>query len=263
MKPGSYVFTRRQMIGMGIAGIGGSLLSSCQVFKGVDSPTSMPLLDPVIGARVSAPKGTVVQGITSPYNEGQQEAIIYVPTSYKPSVQAPLVLMLHGEGAVPSTALSLFQPYADAMGLVILAADSAGTTWDTLDLGYYGPDVEFINNALVATFNEVNVDPLRVSVGGFSDGASYALTVGLTNGDLFSRVIAFSPVSLPPYSPKGMPKFFMSQGLSDPVIDPADGGRFLSQKLITAGYAVDYQEFAGGHEVPDAIIQQAVAWMTS
>jgi len=28
---------------------------------------------------------------------------------------------------------------------------------------------------------------------GFSDGASYALSVGITNGDLFTHVIAFSP----------------------------------------------------------------------
>jgi phospholipase/carboxylesterase len=32
-----------------------------------------------------------------------------------------------------------------------------------------------------------------VALGGFSDGASYALSLDLTNGDLFASLIAFSP----------------------------------------------------------------------
>jgi phospholipase/carboxylesterase len=248
---------------MGLAGVGASLLSGCQSLKGADQPVDLPLNDPVLIARVYAPKGTVLQGTTVPYNAGSQQALLYVPASYHASTPAPFLLMLHGEGAVASAALSVFQPYADTLGLVIMAVDSSSTTWDTLYEGFYGPDVSFINGSLTAAFSEVNVDPARVSIGGFSDGASYALTVGLTNGDLFSRAILFSPGVLPPYTPKGKPKFFMSQGASDPLFDAVDSGRFLSQKLIAAGYDVDYQEFSGGHELPDAIVQLAVAWMTT
>ena len=32
------------------------------------------------------------------------------------------------------------------------------------------------------------------------------------------------------------------------------------KSLIDAGYNVDYQEFNGVHEVPDAIVQLAIAW---
>jgi predicted esterase len=263
VKPGAHTITRRDLLGMGMAGVGASLLSGCQVFKGTGPATDIPLIDPVIVARVSPPRASAMLGTTSPYNEGQTEAIMYVPTTYRASTPAPFVLMLHAEGAASATALDLFLPYADALGLVILAVDSSGATWDTYALDYYGPDVAFINNALVAAFNEVNIDPTRVSVGGFSDGGGYALALGLTNGALFSRVVAFTPSSLAPYASSGSPKFFISQGLNDSLVDPADGGRFISHTLISRGYAVDYVEFAGVHEVPDAIIQQGLAWMTS
>ncbi|MGZ4788523.1 MAG: hypothetical protein ACXVZX_08375 [Terriglobales bacterium] len=44
------------------------------------------------------------------------------------------------------------------------------------------------------------MDPARIAIGGFSDGASYALTIGITNGRLFTHIVAFSPGFMqPPY----------------------------------------------------------------
>ncbi len=42
-------------------------------------------------------------------------------------------------------------------------------------------------------FRECNVDTTRIALGGFSNGASYALSLGVYNGDLFSALLAFSP----------------------------------------------------------------------
>jgi predicted esterase len=86
---------------------------------------------------------------------------------------------------------------ADEAGLVLLAPESRGTTWDVLR-GGYGPDVAFIDRALEQTFGRYAVDPRRLAVGGFSDGASYALSLGITNGDLFGHVLAFSPGFMAP-----------------------------------------------------------------
>lgn len=58
--------------------------------------------------------------------------------------------------------------------------------------GDYGPDVEIMDRALAEVFGNCTVDSTHVAVEGFSDGASFALSVGLTNGDLFTHVIAFS-----------------------------------------------------------------------
>ena len=83
-------------------------------------------------------------------------------------------------------------PAADRAGVAVLAADSRGTTWDAIR-GGFGDDVAFLNRALEHVFGRLAVDPARVALGGFSDGASYAISLGLANGDLFParrRVLA-------------------------------------------------------------------------
>jgi phospholipase/carboxylesterase len=53
---------------------------------------------------------------------------------------------------------------------------------------------------------------------GFSDGASYALSLGLTNGDLFRHVIAFSPGFMAPAARRGEPPVFVSHITRDGVL---------------------------------------------
>jgi len=263
VKPGQYTITRRELIGMGVATVGATLLSGCQVIHPADGPADMPLISPTLVTRVKPPTLTAGLGTTVPLSSQTQEAFMYVPTGYKASVAAPFVLMFHAEQANALSALNLFQPYADAHGLVLLAVESYYPSWDVISTGDYGPDVQFTNDALAAAFNEVNVDPSRVTVEGFSDGASYALAMGRTNGDLFSKVVSFSASFMPPYTPLGMPKFFMAQGIGDQTFDITESGDLIDSKLVAAGYNVDYVRFDGVHEVPDAIVQQAIAFIVS
>jgi phospholipase/carboxylesterase len=93
--------------------------------------------------------------------------------------------------------------------LVIAAPDSRGRTWDAIE-GRIGPDVEFIDAALRSVFAKVRVNPTRLAMGGFSDGASHALGLGLANGDLFSPVIAFSPGFVTSPLRRGKPSVFIS-----------------------------------------------------
>jgi predicted esterase len=98
---------------------------------------------------------------------------------------------------------------------------------------------------------------------GFSDGASYALGLGLANGDLFSRIVAFSPGFIPPGSTPvtGLPEVFVSHGVQDPVL-PIDGAsRTIVPRLQNDGYPVTYVEFDGGHSVPAEVATQAVEWL--
>lgn len=50
-----------------------------------------------------------------------------------------------------------------------------------------------VNRALSAVFDRHGVDPARVATGGFSDRASYALSLGLADGHLAKRLLALSP----------------------------------------------------------------------
>ena len=69
------------------------------------------------------------------------------------------------------------------------------------------------------------------AVSGFSDGASYALSLGVANGDLFDSVIAFSPGVLAPRVSKGRPRFFVSRGTEDQVLPIGRTSRRLVPEL--------------------------------
>lgn len=190
---------------------------------------------------------------------GRRDGLLYVPTGYRPDTPAPLVVMLHGAGGNARGGIEPFLPLADQAGLLLVAPDSRAVTWDVIGSAY-GPDVGFIDRALDHVFDRYAVDPDHVGIEGFSDGASYALSLGLTNGDLFTHVIAFSPGFCAPAYPMGSPKIFITHGIDDPVLRVDRTSRILWPRLEGTGYDVVYDEFSGGHTVPDDEARRAVDW---
>jgi len=120
--------------------------------------------------------------------------------------------------------------------------------------------VTFLDRALSRVSELVNVDPARLAIGGFSDGATYALTLGLINGDLFRRVIAFSPGFVVDGPAHGKPQFFISHGTSDQILPIDQCSRRIVPNLKRLGYDVTFREFDGGHEVPPTIAAEALKW---
>jgi len=160
--------------------------------------------------------------------------------------------------------LAQLRGHADEAGLVLLAPGSHGSTWDSiLSSGRYGPDIATIDRALDHAFSRCAVDPERVGVGGYSDGASYALSLGLANGDLFSHVLAFSPGFLAPTGRRGSPRIFVSHGTQDRWLPIDSCSRRIVPQLERAGYEVRYHEFEGGHVVPPGIAREAAIWFTN
>jgi len=186
---------------------------------------------------------------------------LYVPAGYRGRRPAPLVLLLHGAGEDARDGLALLRQQADEAGLILLAPSSRGPTWDLiLGRGRYGRDVAGIDEALGRVFSSYAVDPGRVAVGGYSDGASYALSLGISNGDLFGHVLAFSPGFMVPAGRVGSPRFFVSHGTRDGWLPIHRTSRRLVPELESLGYEVRYREFDGPHVVPPEIAQQAVGW---
>ncbi len=188
-----------------------------------------------------------------------RDGVLYVPTGYRPERPAPLLLCLHGAGSAGSRSVRALRASAERHGLLLLAPDARAATWDILR-GGYGPDVAFIDRALALVFARCAVDSSRIGIEGFSDGASYALTLGLDNGDLFSAVLAFSPGFLAPRQPTGQPRVFISHGMYDPVLPIQVCSRRIVPLLQRAGYLVRYQEFNGGHTVPAEVVDEALRW---
>jgi phospholipase/carboxylesterase len=191
-----------------------------------------------------------------------RDGLLYVPAGYGVGKRAPLALTLHGAGGDARSGISHILHLADSAGVVLLAPESRRRTWDVL-MGGCSPDVEFIDRALKWTFDQLALDTRRLAITGFSDGASYSLSLGLTNGDLFTRVIAFSPGFMAPATRRGKPPVFVSHGTHDRVLPIERCSRRIVPQLDRAGYQVRYREFDGPHTVPESIDREALRWFSS
>ena len=171
----------------------------------------------------------------------------------------PLIVLLDGAGADAANIITLLEGQAGEEGCVLLAPDARKHTWDFLIDGF-GPDVTFLDRALAQTFARCRIDRSRVAIAGFSDGASYALTLGLANGDLFTHIIAFSPGFMAPPRIAGSPGIFISHGLQDRVLPIERCSHLLLKQLEHLKLHVTYLEFEGAHTVPGPVANQAISW---
>jgi phospholipase/carboxylesterase len=195
--------------------------------------------------------------------DASRDAVLYVPAAVAEANRAaPLLVVLHGAGGSGERIVQRLGPFADAHGVILLAPSSRNVTWNSIR-GQHGDDIGFMDRALNTVFGECVIEPSRIGVAGFSDGASYALTVGVANGDLFKEVMAFSPCILDEVVPHGRPRFFLSHGRQDDILPIADCGRPLAARLRASGYRVRFEEFDGRHEIPPAIAEEAFRWFVA
>jgi phospholipase/carboxylesterase len=190
----------------------------------------------------------------------ERDALLYIPETVPADQPAPLMMYLHGATGAPQQGIKRLSAYADEFGFLLLSPGSDGVSWDAIR-GRFGADVRTIDEALRRTFARRAVEARRVGVSGFSDGATYALGLGLSNGDLFRSVIAFSPGFLPAEAdPLLQPRVFISHGTADRILPIDTCSRALAPRLKRAGYDVTYREFDGPHTMPPDIVREAMVW---
>lgn len=211
-------------------------------------------------SRHRSPTREIAPGTHQLTNAGAPDALLVVPSAYSRAQPAPLVLLLHGATGRPEGIVRRVSDECEKRGIVVLAPKSEGSTWDAIR-GRYGNDVAAIDALLATTFDRVRIDPRQVNISGFSDGATYALTLGLINGDLFQRVIAFSPGFIVPGARQGRPSVYISHGRADDILPIDRCGRRIAAELRRDRYPVRFDEFEGGHTVPPDIQAKAFDWM--
>jgi phospholipase/carboxylesterase len=220
------------------------------------------------GARLDSRPGRPSQPVLSPGvheltnllpSPGQPQTgpsgLLLVPSALLPT--NPLLVFFHGAGGSAAGSLPLVQPAADRHGCLVLLPTSTGRTWDFL-VGGWGPDVARIDAGLAWVFDRFAVS--RSAFGGFSDGASYALSIGLANGDLADPLLAFSPGFAAPPELIGRPRVWISHGTEDAMLPIDRCARPTARSLSQAGYQVSYHEFAGPHTVPPDCLDRAARW---
>jgi phospholipase/carboxylesterase len=202
-----------------------------------------------------------VSGRTALGLDSARDAILLTPKS-EPNLSLPLLVFLHGVGQSAEEMLDYLGTAPEETGVAVLAPNSRGKTWDAIGSDGFGPDVKFLNHALELVFEMLVIDARRVVLGGFSDGASYAISLALLNGDLFKGVMAFSPGVVIDGPWVGRPQFYLSHGKQDPIV-PIKEARRIAADLNFRGYGVVLREFEGGHEIQPDILREGFDWMHS
>ena len=250
------LLTRRRFVGLG----GGTLASLAfgEACRGTDAAG---VDDGRIAARPRNGVKTSQSGTRPLGLSDGRDGVLQVPETAA-GTPVPLLVLLHGAGGSGAGILRRIGSAAGNAGVAVLAPDSRSSTWDAIS-GGFDRDVAFVNRALERVFQTVDVDPGRVAVGGFSDGASYAISLGLINGDLFRRIAAFSPGFVVERERHGKPRIFISHGTADDILPIDRCGRPIAAALRRQNYDVTFKEFDGGHQVPPEIAAQAMAWLAA
>ncbi|MFG1461679.1 esterase [Xanthobacter sp. DSM 24535] len=222
------------------------------------------MLDPFLAGRLTfspappskppLPAGRHLLGIAA-----ERDAVLVVPPGLDPSRPTPLVVLFHGGGGSAEKILPVLEAQAGLHGFLLLAPQSLFPTWDIVIAGN-GPDRERLDQALAEVGSHFLVDRRHLAFAGFSDGGSYALSLGLTNGNIVSHIIAFSAGFMSVHAQEGAPRVFIAHGLQDEQLPIATSGRSNAAKLQAAGYDVQYVEFNGTHAVQPPIVSLAMTF---
>jgi len=238
------------------------------------------LLTAATSPRVTAELGRIVIQATSATQTASgglqklsgRNGLLYVPMTHARPL--PLFILLHKASGSPKewfTGRESFAPYAEKGHFIILAPESPGLSWGT-GPKEWGYDYVAINRSLEEAFARCAIDRSRLAIGGFSDGASYALSLGLANGDLFGYIVAFSPGYIVKAHARGrlgthnkvqIPTVYIAHGTADNVLPIASTSRIFASSLKKNGYNVNFHEFSGTHHLSHQVADQAMAWLTA
>lgn len=214
-----------------------------------------------LGTRHQQPTSTIAPGEHILDDNNGRRAVLYVPPGYNAATPSPFMMMLHGARGDGDGTLASQRAAAEEHGVVLLCPSTRSGTWDAIR-GDFSHDFEKLDTLLAAVFARCNIDPTRIASAGFSDGASYALTLGLLNGNLFTHIIAHSPGFIIADNWEGQPAVYISHGRQDQVLPFDRCGAVIAARLERAGYAPRFDVFDGGHTASPELRSAALGWFT-
>jgi phospholipase/carboxylesterase len=193
--------------------------------------------------------------------DGERDGTLYVPKKYKAGVPMPVIVMLHGAAGSGEDARRLF-PLAEEFGVILVAPESRGLTWGQFMPGF-DDDVRYLGPAYRHVAGILDLDRGHVALAGVSDGAGYALSMGLAYGEPFNHIMVFAGGQMHPFRYRGKPRLFFAHGVNDEQMPIDLTARKFVPHLKAEGYDVTYHEYQGGHRVPPAEIREAFKWFVA
>lgn len=196
---------------------------------------------------------TISNGVTQGY--------LLLPESLAPGRVYPLLTVFHGAGRQDELLVRAYRDEPAARDAVFFIPRSTSPTWDLL-VGLDRPDLDFLEQAYTEIYRRVRVDHRRQALIGYSDGASYALAVGLSNPRLFAAVmgwaagfVVFDRAAVGPADPR--PRILLEHGTHDQVFPFEEIALRNCALLRRLGYEVELRVDEGGIHWPSRAFQPA------
>lgn len=190
---------------------------------------------------------------------------LYVPEQWDGKAALALVVALHGGHGHGRDFLWTWLRAARSRGVMLLAPTSHERTWSIMG----GPDVDAEPLRAMVEFvgKSYPVDRSRVLLTGMSDGATYALLCGLTDGMPFTHLAAASGVLHPLLLAEGRlarardRPVYLVHGALDWMF-PVHGARMAREALLAAGAELVYREIADlSHTYPREEHPRILDWL--
>lgn len=185
----------------------------------------------------------------------------------------PLLVLFHGAGMSARGMLDGMIPEARRCGCLLIALASHGRTWDLITTtraargreraarldSLFGDDATRVERALSALLASPMVDRRRVVLIGFSDGASYALSLALANPDLVRGAVAVAPgFHLEPGAIDPSQRLFIAHSPEDRVLSFENSRDRIAASLRNAGFDPVFHAYRGGHVIDPAVVRLGV-----
>lgn len=194
----------------------------------------------------------------------------------------PALVMLHGYGANESDIYELV-PFIDKRVLIVAARGAAvaqetprgSYKWYDWDAPGY-PKPELWSQSLtrlarliseLPALTKVEVDPARIFVGGFSQGAAVSLAMAAHYPNLLAGIIAHSGFASPDTAERlrsgafAGKSAFVAHGQNDSVLKAEMSHRAV-EALKAGDVAVTYREYPIAHETSPASRHDLADWLT-
>lgn len=196
---------------------------------------------------------------------GPSRAFVLTPAQIDPQRVYPLVTVLHGAGRQDELLARACLEEPDRRQAIFVVPRSVQLSWDLIS-GGERPDLDFLEWIYGQIYQRYPVDPARQALLGYSDGASYALSVGLSNPHLFSAVMgwaagfaAIDDSHVAPDAPK--PPILLEHGTHDELFSFERVALPMRAELERLGYRVDFRVDEGGRHWPSGSFHgEALDW---
>jgi phospholipase/carboxylesterase len=195
-------------------------------------------------------------------------AVLLTPEVIDPDRRYPLITVFHGAGRHEEHFVKACRGEPERCDALFLIPRSIGPTWDLIaDRGEV--DLEFLEYAWDLIYRRYPVDRERQVLVGYSDGASYALSMALSNPGFFDAALCWAAGfvvvdrSAIPH-PGSKARLYLEYGTHDPLFSFEQIAVPMRDNLRKAGYDVTFSVDEGGRHWPSGTFQrEALDWYFS